>query len=213
MPTIYHPSLASWQAESPIGPLVARADFSDTTEITTYSQRYTVLALSYAAPSINAATVINSVTYYLTGDVGFSSNQMALEFTREWSRIPSDRVEYGSRPIEHPGESFQVLLLTYNIPPRTLFTPTRTTYRYYLAGVNVTTVSDIPLLQQFRVSLDVGGGNTVDNNMITTNATSPSRSVYAALVSAGGYSLVLEDSLRRWRGEIIERQTIEYIPR
>lgn len=212
MPTVYNPTLTSWQTAEPAGPLIARSDFSDTTEITSLSQRYIVLAASYVPPSINAATVFASVTFYLTGDTGFAANGPALEFTREWSRIPSDREEYGSRPIEHPGENFNVILLTYNIPPRTLFTPTRTTYRYYLAGVNVSTALDIPLEQQFRVTQDVGGGNIIDTGMVLRNATSPTRASYAALVSTGGYALVLDDSIQRWRGEILERRTVEYVP-
>jgi hypothetical protein len=207
MPTVYSPTLSSWQAESAIGPIVPRSDFPDTTEITTISQRYTITAASYAPPTIGTATAYAAASYYLTGDVGFGNNGQMLEFTREWSRIPSDRTIYDSRPIEHPGREEISGGETRIYPPRTLFTQARTTFRYYLAA----SAPSLTLTQQFRVTVTVSSV-AVDTGMILTADTFPTAASYAAEVTAGGFTKTLEDNYAQWRGNLVERQTVEYTP-
>lgn len=92
----------------------------------------------------------------------------------------------------------------YGREPYTRIVPSYLHYDYWLPGVTlgVTTFDDIPILQAERI-LD-SSGNETDRYSATS---SPTAAQYRARVAAGEWIVVEPSIIRRWMGNIYERET------
>ena len=212
MPTVYDPTQVSWQSATTAGAIVPRQDFEGDVSITSIQVPMIVLAASYAPLTINTTLTYSGTTFYHTKDDGFQADGSTVRFSREYARIPANREDWTEIALEFPGYQ-SVWGVQDFVSPRNGTTRAKITRRYYNEGVTVTSAANIPLSAAFEVVITPSGYPV---NLLAPSgfgdATVPTAEVYRGYI-ASGTMLVSDDRIRRWKGNIYERETLEYIPR
>ena len=192
----------------------------DTTAIL-YTQRFMVFKANYAAPTIGSANGTHA-TAYCVGDTNFEAlAQNIITYDRQWATVPANRSEYSSFAFQFPG-----LLGSSNPPysgywqadigggrdPRTETVQSRILHEYFLcvAGEAYPTPADIPVIEAFRVTLDLNEDAVMPYCLPAGtywSDTSPTKEEYQSSIT-GGDELVAESSvIERYQGAIYERRT------
>jgi hypothetical protein len=210
----------TWNTPQPTGPKVFTYPFEGDDTSAYFDQQYQVKAENFtkAATSSAHGTLAG---YYLVGesptqDVGNG----ILQWTRRYSKIPSDRNEYemfgynfigylgvwGSEEDNVSGRPRRVqnvlsrLAFTYFLVDPALASDDAPNKKYKL-------VTSIPLLTAQTYKSNGIDADFLHNNPPYTSSSTPSRTTYEGWVT-GGTEIVVEDSgLRRWQGNIWERVT------
>lgn len=83
--------------------------------------------------------------------------------------------------------------------------PCRIQYDYFMPGVSpdITTPNDIPIITAVRIMSNDG-----TETQYYSSVTTPTVEDYMALVDAGEWVVAVDSTLRRWMGNIYERETL-----
>jgi hypothetical protein len=218
----------NWTLKWPIGK--ARISYPIPGDLTSYiiSQDYMQLRSSYSAAALNTThyAALGSASPTDGGATGNSSaylieigehrdmGQGVIMWTERYATKPAERSEYESYAYNFIGFYGAWGINTTTVTGRDRFSKTvmsRIAFKYYIPGVDggITTAADIPLIaaQTYIYGTTTNNVDFLADSPPFTAATVPSRTTYEGWIT-GATEIVVEPSIvRRWFGNIWERQT------
>lgn len=152
-------------------------------------------------------STVTATIYYEVNNPNWTAGGELHQYTTAIVENSTYYIKVRRVPYDNTNEDFPIVYKSFTTPKVQIDTkqrviPSIVYYDYWIPGLNVNSVEDIPLVQEFRVQDE--NGNETD---ILTEASTPTQTEYAALVSAGSYICVERSQVSRWMGNIFERRT------
>jgi hypothetical protein len=170
-------------------------------------------AIGSASPVDGGATG-DSNAYLIAISPHEDMGQGVVKWTETFCKKPADRNEYESYAYNFIGYYGVWGIGITAVTGRPRFTQSvtsRLAHKYYIPGIDggIATPADIPIIaaQAYIYGATTNNVDFLADSPPFTAATSPTRTAYEALVTAGTEIVAEASIIRRWQGGIYERVT------
>lgn len=175
----------------------------DGTYITLYTTVNSITAQRFTVDLDGSAT---ATIFYVVNKSNWISGEIH-EYTTNIVETGTNYIKVKKVPYDDSGESYPIVYGYFqkpaiNIEPKQRVVSSIVYYDYWIPGINIDSIENVPLVQEFRV-LD----ENENESDILTEASTPTQTQYAAMVANKTMICMEASQIRRWRGNIFERTT------